>query len=78
MIAPRFIMEVEFNHPELDWNILFDNNLIELAKRFKQAKDTGFDTALGACSNLRIKRITDEKTSLDISINEFNLILEEL
>ena len=78
MIEPIFIMEVEFDHPELDWNVLFDDNLVDLAKRFKKAKDTGFDTTLGACPNLRIKRITDESTSLDISINEFNLILEEL
>ena len=78
MIAPRFIMEVEFDHPNLDWDILFDDNLVDLAKRFKEAKDTGFDTSLGACPNLKIKKITDETYSLDIPINEFNLILEEL
>ncbi len=78
MENPRFIMEVEFDHPNLDWDVLFDDNLVDLAKRFKKAKDTGFDTSLGSCPNLRVKRITDETTSLDIPINEFNLILEEL
>ena len=78
MENPRFIMEVEFDHPNLDWDILFDDNLVDLAKRFKEAKDTGFDTSLCSCPNLRIKKITDETYSLDIPINEFNLILEEL
>ena len=31
MIEPIFIMEVEFDHPELDWNVLFDDNLVDLA-----------------------------------------------
>jgi len=74
----RYVVEVEFDHPELDWNVLVDNDLEYLAKRVKEAQKVGFDTLIGACPNLRVLKVRDRLEGYKIPVNEFNLMLEEL
>ena len=72
------VVEVEFDHPELDWNVLVDNDLQYLVKRVKEAQIKGFDTLIGACPNLRVLKVKDRLEGYKIPVNEFNLMLEEL
>jgi hypothetical protein len=74
----RYIVEVEFDHPELDWNVFVDSDLEYLALRIKEAKKTGFDTLIGACPNLRVIKIKDKIEGYKIPVNEFNLMMESL
>ena len=73
----RYCMEVEFKHPTLDWGVLTDDNLRDLLKRFKTARDKRFDTSLGACPGLRIIKIEGVKGER-LDIETMNELIEEL
>ena len=71
-------MEVEFEHPDLDWGVLTDDNLHDLLKRFKIAKMKGFDTYLGSTPKIKIISVMDVITGELIEPNRINEILEEV
>jgi hypothetical protein len=55
----RFIMEVEFEHPKLDFGVLISNTISRLMLEYKEAKDRGFHPDLGACPQIKILCIKD-------------------
>tara|TARA_R100000781_G_scaffold94684_1_gene58993 strand:+ start:3450 stop:3701 length:252 start_codon:yes stop_codon:yes gene_type:complete len=55
----RFAMEVEFEHPNLDYGVLISNTLGGLMLEFKQAKKDKWHPSLGGCPNIKILSITD-------------------
>jgi hypothetical protein len=74
----RYCMEVEFEHPELDFGVLTDDNLHDLLIRYKIAKLKGFDSYLGSCPKMKILSVKDVITGELIDPNRINEILEEL
>ena len=74
----RYCMEVEFEHPELDFGVLTDDNLHDLLMRYKIAELKGFDTYLGSCPKLKILSVKDVISGELIDPNLVNEILEEL
>ena len=55
----RFVMEVEFDHPECDFGVLVDDTLTRLLLQYKDAKKTGWHYHLGGCPNIKIKSVED-------------------
>ena len=74
----RYCMEVEFEHPTLDWGVLTDDNLRDLLKRFKTAKMKGFDTYLGSVPKMKILSVKDVITGELIHPSTINELLEEI
>tara|TARA_R100001443_G_scaffold17872_1_gene28486 strand:+ start:8089 stop:8403 length:315 start_codon:yes stop_codon:yes gene_type:complete len=74
----RFVMEIEYDNEGLGYNVLTDDNLHDLCKRFKLAKLTGFDTYIGSFTNLRIKSVEDVITREIINPGIIEDIMEEL
>ena len=74
----RYCMEVEFEHPELDFGVLSDDNLHDLLKRFKIAKLKGFDSYLGSCPKMKILSVKDMFTGELIHPGRINEMLEEI
>ena len=74
----RYCMEVEFEHPDLDFGVLTDDNLHDLLTRFKTAKLKGFDTYLGSVPKMKILSVKDVITGELIHSNRIDEILEEI
>ena len=74
----RYVMELEYDNDKVGYNILTDSNLRDLCKRYKIAQLKGFDTYIGAISNLRIKSVEDVITGELYGPKTINEILEDL
>lgn len=73
----RFSMEVEFEHPTLDFGVLLSDTLTRLCLEFKEAKNEGFHPSLGACPKIKILSAKDNFTGELINPNLINKMLEK-
>ena len=73
----RFVMEVEFDHPECDFGVLIDDTLTRLLLQFKEAKKTGWHHSLGGCPNIKILSARDNFTGEIVDPNKINKLLEQ-
>lgn len=60
----EWAVEVEFDHPELDYGVLVDQKLTWLVDRYCDAKIKGWSYQLGGCPNLRILKASHGKMDI--------------
>ena len=68
----RFVMEVEFDTDPNDdsnigFNVITDSSIEGLISRFKSSKTKNWDSYLGGCPNLKIKKVEDVLYDRDIT-----------
>ena len=76
--SDRYVMEVEFEHPELDYGVISDTDLRSLVKRLKKAQITGFDTSTGSCPNIKVLKVSDVYLGNTVEISKLDKIMEDL
>tara|TARA_R110000737_G_scaffold238025_1_gene250289 strand:- start:72 stop:389 length:318 start_codon:yes stop_codon:yes gene_type:complete len=68
----RFVMEVEFDtdpndNSSIGFNVITDSSIEGLISRFKRSKTKKWDSYLGSCPNLKIKKVEDVLYNKDIT-----------
>ena len=71
----RFSMEVEFDHPDLDFGVLIDDNLGRLLLQYKDAKNSGWHIDLGGCPNIKILSVKDNFLGEIVDPNKINKLM---
>lgn len=78
VLKERFIMEIEYQNDLVGYNVLTEDTLHNLCKRFKVAKTRGYDSYIGVVSSLQIKSVEDVLTGQIVSPRKINEIMEEI
>tara|TARA_Y100000310_G_scaffold33278_1_gene31472 strand:- start:1947 stop:2351 length:405 start_codon:yes stop_codon:yes gene_type:complete len=76
--SDRYVMEVEFKHPELDYGVISDTDLKSLVKRFRKAQKTGFDTSTGSCPSIKILSVSDVYLGILVEPGLISKIFDEI
>ena len=78
---PQFLIGIEWDpnpNCDIDFDYWCDDDLEYLLKRFISAKNAAFDTSIGSCPNLQIKKAIDVRNQKEYSLDEISLMIMEI